>query len=315
MTGLPTTRASVLCAGMSGLDRIMQVQHFATEANKIYACGYDEVGGGPAATAAVAVQRLGGQAVFVGRVGSDVTGEAIRAELDAHGVDTRLLRTLAGAQSAASNVTVDAAGERQITHFPGAGLDVECDWVVAQDVEAAGAVLVDMGWRRGAQRILALARAVGVPSVLDADLSFDPRAVELLALADHVVFSHAALSRLSGSMDPRDGLAWAVQQVPGPYVGVTLGAQGYLWLQAGEVRHAAGLAVDVVDTLGAGDVFHGAYALAVAQGRGVAEAAAFANRAAAFKCTRASGRRGIPTRAQLDAWEAPMPARKENALP
>jgi len=62
--------------------------------------------------------------------------------------------------------------------------------------------------------------------------------------------------------------------------------------------------VDVVDTLGAGDVFHGAYALALAEGRAVADAARFANAAAAIKCTRASGRRGIPSRAEVDAWIA-----------
>jgi sulfofructose kinase len=65
-----------------------------------------------------------------------------------------------------------------------------------------------------------------------------------------------------------------------------------------------GFRVEAIDTLGAGDVFHGAYALALAEGRTVTEAARFANAAAAIKCTRASGRRGIPLRAEVDAWLA-----------
>jgi sulfofructose kinase len=296
--------ARVTSIGMSGLDRIMRVESFATGGSKIYASGYDEIGGGPAATAAVAVKRLGGTACLIARVGEDATGDVIRSELAGHGVDVSLMRTLRGAQSAASNVTVDDRGERQITHFIGQGLDVEADWIDASSFDGTDVVLADMGWRRGAQRALALATAAGIPTVLDADMSVDPRAGELLTLADHVVFSEAALRQMSGLADPADALRWARGRVRGPYVGVTVGALGYLWL-AGETLHAMpGYPVTAVDTLGAGDVFHGAYALALAEGRDVAAAARFANAAAAIKCTRASGRRGIPLRNEVDAWLA-----------
>lgn len=298
------SQGHVTCVGMSGLDRIMRVVAFATEGSKLYASSYDEVGGGPAATAAVTVERLGGAARLIARVGDDPTGNAIRGELESHGVDLALMRTLHGAQSATSNVTVDDRGERQITHFVGQGLDVDADWVDAGALAGTDVVLADMGWYRGAQRALTLAGAAGVPTVLDADLSVDPRAVELLGLATHVVFSEAALARMSGASDPAKALQWARSRVAGPYVGVTIGAKGYMWLE-GETLHAmAGYRIDAIDTLGAGDVFHGAYALALAEGREVAEAARFANAAAAIKCTRASGRRGIPLRPEVDAWLA-----------
>jgi sulfofructose kinase len=289
---------------MSGLDRIMQVRAFVEGGGKVYASSYDEVGGGPAATASVAVQRLGGTAALVARVGADATGEAIRGELGEHGVDIAMLRIVPGALSAASNVAVDAHGERQITHFPGRGLDVEADWIAPADVAGAGAVLADLGWWRGARRVLQLAAAAGVPTVLDADLSFDPRSAELLGLADHTVFSAAALRQMSGEADPALGLRWARERVRGPYVGVTVGPDGYLWFEGETLHRAPAPRVEVVDTLGAGDVFHGAYALAIAEGRGVHAAALFANVAAALKCTRASGRRGIPLRAEVDAWLA-----------
>src|SRR5205085_12137747 len=99
--------------------------------------------------------------------------------------------------------------------------------------------------------------------------------------------------------DPVRALQWARTRVRGPYVGITIGPRGYMWLEDGSLKHAPGHRVDAIDTLGAGDVFHGAYALAIAEGRPVAEAAGFANAAAALKCTRASGRRGIPTRAEV----------------
>ena len=82
------------------------------------------------------------------------------------------------------------------------------------------------------------------------------------------------------------------------------GGMGYLWLDGDALHAMPGYSVDAIDTLGAGDVFHGAYALALAEGREVAAAARFANAAAAIKCTRASGRRGIPLRAEVDAWLA-----------
>jgi sulfofructose kinase len=293
--------ARVVCAGMSGMDRIMRVQRFATEATKIYAEGYDEVGGGPAATAAAAICRLGGEACLIGRVGDDPTGAAIRAELAACGVDVTALRVLPGAQSAGSNVTVDAAGERQITNFRGHGLDVEADWAAPEVMQGAGAALVDMGWWPGARRVLELARHAGIPSVLDADLGPDARAEGLLRLADHVVFSQAGLARMSEQDDPVRGLAWARRRLPGRYLGVTVGADGYAWLEDETLYRLPGHPIATVDTLGAGDVFHGAYALALAEGRTVALAAAFANAAAALKCARPSGRRGIPSRAEVDA--------------
>ena len=289
---------------MSVLDRIMRVTAFATGGSKLYASDYDEIGGGPAATAAVAVQRLGGSARLVARVGDDPTGKAIREELEAHGVDLALMRTLPGATSAASNVAVDDRGERQITHFIGHGLDVDAEWIDADAFADSDVLLADMGWCRGARRALSLAGEAGLPTVLDADLSVDPRAHELLALAAHVVFSEAALVRMSGVSDPAQALQWARSYVAGPYVGVTIGSKGYLWLEDDTLHAMPGYPIDAIDTLGAGDVFHGAYALALAEGREVADAARFANAAAAIKCTRASGRRGIPMRAEVDAWIA-----------
>jgi sulfofructose kinase len=289
---------------MSGLDRIMQVAALPAGDGKVYASGYDEIGGGPAASGAVAVQRLGGAARLIARVGDDVTGQTIRDELATEGMDLSLMRTLPGARSAASHVAVDERGERQITHFRGEGLDVDADWVDAGCLADCDVVLADMGWGRGANHVLQLAVTAGVCTVLDADLSVDPRATALLALADHVVFSEAALARMSGTPEPAQGLQWARQHIRGPYVGVTVGAGGYLWLEGQALHAAPAYRVEVVDTLGAGDVFHGAYALALAEGREVREAARFANAAAAIKCTRPSGRRGIPLRAEVDAWLA-----------
>src|SRR3954469_1956660 len=119
----------VLCCGMAVLDRIMRVGAFHSGGGKIYTSDYHEVGGGPAATAAVAISRLGGSVGLVARVGDDGAGQAIVEELRAYGVDVADVARLAGALSPVSHVMVDDAGERQITHFRGSGLDVAPDWL------------------------------------------------------------------------------------------------------------------------------------------------------------------------------------------
>lgn len=295
----------VVCLGMAVLDRIFSVAVLPTGPTKLYADSVQDVGGGPASTASATAVRLGGQARLFGRVGADTVGDAVLAGLALDGVDATGVRRVPGAQSAWSAVAVDPQGERLILNTPGHGLDVTPDWIGPASLRGAGAVLVDMGWPDGAARLLRLAREAGVPSVLDADLGPHPGAAALIGMADHVVFSRAGLAHHAGTPDPALGLRRMAGRAPGPVpgavLGVTLGGDGYFWFDGDTPRHSPAPAVAVVDTLGAGDVFHGAYALALAEGRPVADAVRFANAAAALKCTRPGGRAGIPRRAEVDA--------------
>jgi sulfofructose kinase len=300
--------SGVLCLGMAVWDRILPVPGMPTAPTTVYAADLVETGGGPAATAACTVARLGGASRLVGRVGEDRDGACIAEELDRFGVDTAWLRRLPGARSASSAVAVDRAGERLVLAFPGRGLQVPPDWV---DWDAAfagiGCVLVDMGWPVAAAECMRQARLRGVPSVLDADLSPDPDAAALVALAEHAVFSAAGLALLADEEEDWTTALAKIVARRGGYrgsVGVTLAERGYLWLDDAGARHSPGFAVSAVDTLGAGDVFHGAFALSLAEGRSVEEAARFANAAAALKCTRPGGRLGIPDRSEVEAFLA-----------
>lgn len=293
--------ASVACVGMAVHDRIFAVPALPTEATKLYATAMAEAGGGPAATAAVAIVALGGQARLFGRVGPDDTGRTIRAELARYGVDVAGLAELPGAQSAWSAVAVDPAGERLILNYPGSGLQVEPHWFGPDDLVGCGCVLVDMGWPAGATWALSAATAQGIPTVLDADLGPVSGAATLIDQVGHAVFSEAALRHHTGVADPADGL-WALRRrVPDAVLGVTIGPGGYWWLDGDALHHLPTPDVAVVDTLGAGDVFHGAYALALAEGATIPEAARFAVAAASAKCTRPGGRAGAPSRADAEA--------------
>ncbi|MBJ9123389.1 MULTISPECIES: sugar kinase [Citrobacter] len=282
----------VACVGITVMDRIYYVEGLPTEGGKYVAKRYTEVGGGPAATAAVAVAKLGAQVDFIGRVGDDDTGNSLLAELESLGVNTRYTRRYAGAKSSQSAVIVDAKGERIIVNYPSPDLLHDADWLNEIDFSQWDVVLADVRWHEGAKRAFTLARRAGVMTVLDGDVT--PQDIsELVALSDHAAFSEPGLTRLTGIQDTVSALKKS-QMLTNGHVYVTRGSEGCDWLDDNVFRHQPGFPVEVVDTTGAGDVFHGALAFSLAGGTLVEEAVRFASGVAALKCTRPGGRAGIP---------------------
>jgi sulfofructose kinase len=250
------------------------------------------MGGGMAATAAVAIARLGGIAAFWGRGGEDGPGREMRKALSEQGVDVSQFKLFPDGQSSVSGILVDAIGERQIVNFRGQ-FPEEADGLPLGEVGAASAVLADPRWLTGAKALFETARAKKVPTVLDADVADTQVFETLLPLTDHAVFSEPALSAFVGSSD-EEALA-GVAQYGCRVAAVTHGANGVTWLQRDVACHQPAYAVNAIDTTGAGDVFHGAYAFAIGARLEVADAISFASAAAALKCTRPGGRDGIPT--------------------
>lgn len=282
----------VACVGITVMDRIYYVEGLPTEGGKYVAKRYTEVGGGPAATAAVAAAKLGAQVDFIGRVGDDDTGNSLLAELESLGVNTRYTRRYAGAKSSQSAVIVDAKGERIIVNYPSPDLLHDADWLNEIDFSQWDVVLADVRWHEGAKRAFTLARRAGVMTVLDGDVT--PQDIsELVALSDHAAFSEPGLARLTGIQDTVSALKKS-QMLTNGHVYVTRGGEGCDWLDDNDLRHQPGFLVEVVDTIGAGDVFHGALAFSLAGGTPIEEAVRFASGVAALKCTRPGGRAGIP---------------------
>lgn len=282
----------IACVGITVLDRIWYLSDLPREGGKYVANNYREVGGGPAATAAVAAAKLGAQVDFIGRVGDDDTGNRLLAELESLGVNTRYTRVVKGARSSQSAVLVDASGERIIANYPSLDLPAEADWLGDLDFSQWDVVLADVRWHDGAKRAFTLAHQQGVTTVLDADIT--PQDIsELVALSDHAAFSAPGLQRLVSLSDPESALKKA-QTLTNGHVYVTQGKEGCSWLENGQLCHQPGFTVEVVDTTGAGDVFHGALAVSLAQKARTDEAVQFASAVAALKCTRPGGRAGIP---------------------
>ncbi|MDU2941105.1 MAG: sugar kinase [Enterobacteriaceae bacterium] len=282
----------IACIGITVLDRIWYLTDLPKEGGKFVANDYKEVGGGPAATAAVAAAKLGATVDFIGRVGDDDTGKRLLAELESLGVNTRYSRVYKGARSSQSAVLVDASGERIIANYPSPDLPADASWLADIDFSQWDAVLADVRWHDGAKQAFTLARQQGIPAVLDGDVTPQDIA-ELVALSDHAAFSAPGLTRLTGTEDIHLSLKKA-QTLTNGHVYVTQGSQGCYWLENQQLQHQPGFSVDVVDTTGAGDVFHGALALAIAQNNATADAVRFASAVAALKCTRPGGRAGLP---------------------
>jgi len=290
----------VLCVGMSALDAIYQLPAIPTVPTKVLATGFTECGGGMAANASVAVARLAGAAAYWGRVGDDALGTRICADLAEEGVDVSRVRRVPDCVSPSAAILIAADGERLVCAYNDPKLDHDATWLPLHEVATYDAVLADVRWPDGAVRVLDAAQAAGIPAVLDGDIG--PREVlqDLATRATHAIFSESGLRQASGEHDADAGLR-AMAAHTRAIVGVTLGAQGTRWIENTRLHVAAAPHVQAVDTLAAGDVFHGAFTLALAEGVGTARAMRFANIAAALKCTRFGGRRGTPARAEVDA--------------
>lgn len=286
---------SVICIGIAVLDYVYAVDAIPNLPDKHRANGLAIVGGGIAANGAVAVARLGGQAELITRLGLDATAREILGELARAGVRTGRSRRFPGLHSPVSAIFVDPAGERLVMNYSDPHMPSGTGWLPQRLTKNTGAVLGDTRWEEGSWHMFALARAAGIPAVLDADRA--PKLPGLIEAATHAVFSARGLRELAGI----DDLAAALLSLdtPDTQLGVTDGARGVLWRDGRDIRCHPSFPVTVVDTLAAGDTWHGAFALGLAEGMGDAAATRFASAAAALKCTRFGGRAGIPTRAEV----------------
>jgi sulfofructose kinase len=294
---------AVACVGLAVLDFVFGVDVPPDRGRKGFANSMTVIGGGPAATAAAAVNRLNGDAIFIGQLGEDVVGDLIIEDFAEWGVDTRRVRRLQSAASPVSTITVEADGERTIVNYTDPRLLESGYRVTEDDLAGADAVLGDLLWPTGALSAIEAARCLRIPAVLDFDHVRPGPIDAALTTPTHIVFSAPALAEASGEGDPASALR-SVSARTDAWLAVTLGNAGVVWLDddGGAVRTCPAFDVDVADTLGAGDVFHGAFALALAEDRPIDEVVRRASAAAALKCTRFGGRAGIPTAEEVDEF-------------
>jgi sugar/nucleoside kinase (ribokinase family) len=291
-----------LCAGGAVQDIVMRVDKFPDAGSKVQASEFLITSGGQSGNAAVALARLGCKVSFAGPLGGDddEVAERITSILIQEHIDCGGAVRVPGALSSVSLILVDARGEKMIATRRNQGLKA----VTPDDPDAAvgaiDAVLLDIHHQNFVTPICLAAQKRGIPCVLDLDraVALDDR---LLAASSHVIASAEALRGSTGLSDRAAGLRKLGEHHQG-FLAVTDGSDGVYWLDRGTVRHMPAFKVEAIDTLGAGDVFHGAFTFRLVETGDVIEAMRFAAAAAAIKCTRFGGLMGAATRLEVDEF-------------
>jgi sulfofructose kinase len=300
----------ILCAGIIVLDEVFRVEEFPQPDGKVQAKGFFVVNGGCAANAAVAIARLGGRAALAGPLGGpegeDGNGDRVLKALLRENVDCTFCQRIDGMATALSAIFMDARGDRTIVTYRdervAATKPKDPDAIVAN----ADAVLADNRYPDFVLPICEAARRRKLPVLIDGDrptVEDDP----LFRLATHVIFSSECLRVTTGVTDLGDGLK-RIAKKTGAFLAVSNGPGDIIYLDNGALRGAPVFKITAVDTLGAGDAFHGGFLLALAEGQSVTEAMRFGAAVAGLKCTRIGGSAGAPTRAEVEALLASEPA-------
>ena len=236
-------------------------------------------------------------------LGGDELSRFVVARLLEEGIDVAHICCRPDARPIRSTIIVDRGRRtRTILYELGKTLGADPSWPPEDVIRAAKVLVVDHFGTEGMIRAARIARDAGIPVVADFENGDDPLFPTLLALVDHLILSRDFACKITGSSDAvlAAQALWTSQR---QVVAVTCGGEGCWFITCHEPArpcHQPALAVDVVDTTGCGDVFHGAYAAALVHGYEITRALRFAAVAAGLKATCPGGQAGIPSRAAVE---------------
>jgi sulfofructose kinase len=292
----------ILCIGIPVRDLTFRIDGIPERGSKAPASHFDEICGGNGLNAAIGIARLGGHACLTGPMGDgrETSSKFIFEQLGHEGIDTTGLVHMSGLVTSISAIMIDPSGERTNVTFRDPRL-----WKVRlpatdQLLGECDAILTESRCAEFATDLCAEARKRGIPVIVDVDSAMSLRE-GLLTAASHLIFSGEALRATAGIASDADALKKIAKLTPSFLAG-TRGPQGTIWLdQQQGLRETPAFPVRTVDTLGAGDVFHGAFALAITEKQDVPSALRFASAAAALKCTRYGGAFACPQRPEVEA--------------
>jgi sugar/nucleoside kinase (ribokinase family) len=297
----PKIPPRILCIGIPVRDLTFRVSGVPGRGSKENATHLDEICGGNALNAAIGIVRLGGRASLCGPMGDvrEASSQFMFEKLAHEGIETNHLVRMPGLVTPISAVMVDPSGERTIVTFR----DPELWKVQLPATETllhdCAAILTESRCAEFCTDLCAEAQRRGIPVIVDVDRAMSLRE-GLLNASSHLVFSSEPLQETADVADDAQALKKIAKLTPSFLAG-TRGARGTIWLDENQaIQETPAFPVHTVDTLGAGDVFHGAFALAITEGQGLREALRFASAAAALKCTRFGGAFAAPQRLEVE---------------
>lgn len=295
------TAPRILCIGIPVRDLTFRVEAVPARGSKANATHLAEICGGNALNAAIAMARLGGRVSFTGPMGDarETSSGFILERMAVEGIDTSHIVHMPDVTTPVSAIIIDATGERTLTIYRDPVL-----WTVKlPDADAmladCQAVLVESRCASFCIDLCTEARRRDIPVIVGVDraMSLQDR---LLPVASHLLFAGEQVQETAGIADDGEALRRLSRLTPA-FLAATRGPRGAIWLNgAGELEEMPAFPVQAVDTLGAGDVFHGAFTLRLVEGSGMREALRFAAAAAALKCTRHGGGPAAPQRIEVE---------------
>jgi sugar/nucleoside kinase (ribokinase family) len=279
--------------GFCSLDYLAILPHIPID-SKVEIIASLEQGGGPAATATVAAARLGAQTCFIGAIGDDDRGSGILKGFEQENVNTGHIQVRKGKDSPAAYCWIEKeSGKRSIAWTKGTSLPMDPSCIDPNFISSLKLLHLDGHNTEAAIKAAKIAKDNGVLVSLDAG-TIVPDINILVNLSDICIASEYFARKFSGEEDIEKATA-VLFNTGCRIAAVTSGEHGFFAITAaGEIKKEA-FRVEVVDTTGAGDVFHGAFAYAIIKGMDYESALYFASATAAIKCTRFGGRTGIPT--------------------
>lgn len=247
-------------------------------------------GGGPVSTGLVAMSRLGAKVGYIGKVGDDQWGEFIRREFAKYGVDTSRLAINKGNRSNCSFVLIEApTGERVFMVFPSDASSLELMEEDEDYIKNSRMLFLDGSGGQAIVNATKIAKENGLIIFIDG-LALG----ELEGLVDIAICSEQMAYRAAATTDPEEALEKLYQEEY-KILGITLGSRGSIFREGNKIYKQSAFKVKVIDTTGAGDVFHGAFAYGILQGWNLEKTAEFASAVSALKCMKLGGRAGIPS--------------------
>jgi sulfofructose kinase len=284
--------------GLNATDTLIFLPEFPSCGSKVCVRSVSVSPGGQVATAVTACQRWGLRTRYIGKLGDDHAAQIHRQEFDRGGTETCLV-TVANCASAQSIILVDERGERTVLWGRDPRLALRPDELDRQSIVHARALLVDGCDTDAAITAAKWARAAGVSIVADLDTAY-PGIEELLENIDYLIVSRDLPEQLVSEPDLRNSLPLLQRRFHSRLTAATLGSDGVLAWDGGHFHHARAYQVPVVDTTGAGDVFHAGFIYSLLEGWPLPRQLDFACAAAALNCTRAGARGRIAPIAEIE---------------
>lgn len=287
-------KKKILTAGLGqcSLDYLALASKYASEDQKEEILEWSIQGGGPVATALVTLARLGVRTRFMGVVAGDRAGREIRSGLKKEGVETRLLKTRKNGKSQTAFIVVNRRQASRTIYWQRATVkELSLDEVTPSLLKDASLLILDGLMEAASIKAAKLANAKKIPILLDAG-SLRKETLKLAEMSDYIVCSERFSKEYGGT--PAKTLTKLATLKP-LAVTITLGRRGSItWTKERKFKTPA-FKIKALDTTGAGDVFHGAYAYGILKGFTIEKTVQFASATAALKCRSLGGRKGIPT--------------------